>query len=306
MFIQADLSPIECYLLDGGGDSLFVWVGSECMYPAMALAVRVTRALVTAMINATTPQAVQSYGASVIGDFFKMPQGKMNVKYIKEHEEPVDFIQCFKNWKKMDTEIKVRIRAKNADVLFTPDSVPEDETHDSERGDDGRLLVDTAIAKQRYSETVEYKRNSTPPVIIPERKCEDFRGIALKSTPESSKAKPLSSLNQSPLTPVSLRSSYTPPGSSKRSPAEVETKTPEFVHLRTKLKNAHNSKTNRVSTNATGRVVGVDESPSMCCCFPFFRSKSKSQTDVLMRDSNSTDSSYMLYQTGDKKKALLL
>lgn len=259
----------------------------------------------------------------MLGDYFKMPPRELRVEYIRQYDEPPAFTQLFKIWKPVIRPHNSLI--KNVDVVFTPDSIPDDESLDAERGDDGRLLSETSVTKPRYSETVEYKRHSSP--VVAERKTEDFRGVSLKTTPQSDNDRRsfgASSKNSSPLTPHSLKSSYSPPPSSVKSDTSNEQRTPEFVQFRKKLRPVENSPIksidNSIDSAAVSRVIREEGDcfDSECCCLPFISSRNRRNArkgrkhqesdDIAMRntsDSSNRSSQYVLSFKQNSRQALL-
>ena len=334
------MSSLECYILDDGGEHLYVWIGSDCMYPAMALATRVARIMVTEMIRVTSPPKVVSYGATMIGDYFRLPVEPLKIEFIRQFCEPIEFVQFFKSWESLSNQ-NAFASSKNAGVQFNPDSIPDDESTDCNRGIDGRLLSETFVQKPRYADTVEYKRNQSPSVDIIERKSENFCDLKLKTTPSSSQKsshsdavsstasngrksedfrsvklstpvtsspKPSSShlsQNNSPIAPVLLHSSYSPPKHNKQ---QDKSNAPEFVNYRSKLRPVSSSATSGLVEDSSEQHIrsNTGESTRFCCCFPFLRSKGnkKKEKEVMMPNSSAYSPQSLQYSQNNKEALL--
>jgi hypothetical protein len=230
IFIQSDLSPKDCYILDDGYANIYAWIGDECKYPAMALLTRVSRKLIAAMRENTsvTSESVSSTEENSNSSPFSAPTDiSIRVTYVNDGCEPADFIQHFREWK---VSADRKLNNYSAIVNFSPESVAVDESNDLLLDDNGNLLCETLVQKVKYSDSHEYKRDNSPAHAVQESRKDDFKNVHLKRSSTSSPSPKNSPIHTPPA--YKLRAT----SKESHSPQVTPKKTPEYTSFMSKLR----------------------------------------------------------------------
>ncbi len=180
-FMQEDLSPLQCYILDAGRDTLYVWHGGVAGYSTMALCTRICKKYIAAIQLLNAPVTNSSAPPST-EYLLRLPDSPIKVVHIRSGQETEDFIWNFVAWHSDFIALKnAEENRQPLQVEFTPSNVPEDEDEDARIGEDGK--VKQVVEKPKYSTTVEYKRNKevrATTSLETGKTVADFRTIKLK------------------------------------------------------------------------------------------------------------------------------
>lgn len=94
MFQQSDLQEEECYILDSGGNIIFLWHGIESSYQSQALCTRVCRKYISELKKDHDACASPEFR-----DIFPLPASQnIEIIYQESGHESLEFIYLFPKW----------------------------------------------------------------------------------------------------------------------------------------------------------------------------------------------------------------